>query len=82
MIQKKQGEGESVDHINLIQRNDAKTPGIKQMHAGSLIQSQTRFVLTRLNFIPWDVWEFVLHASIQINILYFTGSNCMSNNGL
>lgn len=72
-----------MDHINLIQRNDVKTPGIKQMHAGSLVQSQTRFVLTRLNFIPWDVWEFVLHASIQINVLLdCSGSNCMSNNGL
>lgn len=49
------GEGESVDHINLIQRNYVKTPGIRQMHAGCLIQTQNRFVLTRLNFIPWDV---------------------------
>lgn len=55
MIQKGGVGGESVDHINFVQRNDVKAPGIEQMHGGSLIKSPNRFVLTRLNFIPWDV---------------------------
>lgn len=56
MIQKREGEKKkSVDHINLIQRNDVKASGIKQMHGSSLIKSQNRFVLTRIHFIPWGV---------------------------
>lgn len=54
MIQKREGK-KCVDYTNLIQRNDVKALGIRQMHRGSHIKSPNRFVLTRLNFIPWDV---------------------------
>lgn len=44
-----------MDHMKLIQRNDVKAPGIEQMHGGSLIKSQNKFLPTELNFILWDV---------------------------